>query len=48
MEKFDFHIPQPDLQSLVIESDRLKLLIIDNKFEQDNFILLVDSLMILL
>jgi RimJ/RimL family protein N-acetyltransferase len=37
MEKFDFHTPQSDLLSLVIEGDRLKLLIIDNKFEQDIF-----------
>jgi hypothetical protein len=37
MKKFDFHTPQADLLSLVIEGDRLKLLIIDNKFEQDIF-----------
>jgi hypothetical protein len=37
MEKFDFHTPQSDLLSLVIESDRLKLLVIDNRFEQDIF-----------
>jgi hypothetical protein len=37
MEKFAFHTPQSDLLSLVIEGDRLKLLIIDNKFEQDIF-----------
>jgi [ribosomal protein S5]-alanine N-acetyltransferase len=37
MEKFAFHTPQSDLLSLGIESDRLKLLIIDNKFERDIF-----------
>ncbi len=37
MEKFDFRTSQLDLLSLVIEGDRLKLLVIDNKFEQDIF-----------
>ena len=37
MEQFDFRTPQPDLLSLTIESDRTKLLIIDNKFENDIF-----------
>ena len=37
MEQFDFRTSQPNLLSLTIESDRIKLLIIDNKFENDIF-----------
>lgn len=37
MEKFDFCTPQPDLLSLTIESDRLQLVVIENKFERDIF-----------
>jgi len=35
--KFDFSIPQPDLFSLTIEGDRIKLLAIDNSFASDIF-----------
>ena len=37
MEQFDFRTPQLDLLSLVIEGDRIKLLVIDNKFATDIF-----------
>ena len=35
--KFDFLIPQPDLFSLTIEGDRIKLLAIDNSFASEIF-----------
>ena len=35
--KFDFLTPQPDLFSLTIEGDRIKLLAIDNRFATDIF-----------
>ena len=37
MEKFDFRTSQLDLLSLILKSDRLQLLIIDNRFENDIF-----------
>lgn len=37
MDKFDFQSSQPDLLSLVIPGDRIRLVTIDSKFERDIF-----------
>jgi len=37
MKQFDFRTPQLDLFSLVIEGNRVKLLVINNEFENDIF-----------